>query len=1146
MRYKFLMNFFGKKSYFAPLSISSRKLFIPLTFVFFFTITSNVYGQKISLDVKNKTVQQVFKEIENKSSYSFIYAKVQVEKIKPIDLKVENLDIAEVLDALFKNTTLGYTISGKNIIIKEKTTTNNNSEPPGKPFLVTGLVTDEKGKPLEGASVLLIATVKGTQTDKDGRFSISVPAKGGILFFSFVAFEQTQTKVSRATELVIKLNPKSDVKPEEVVVIGYGTVKKSDLTGSVSKIKTEGSEERPVSSVEQLIQGRVSGVEVQSANGGPGAGFSFLIRGGNSTSNNQPLYVIDGYPVDAGTGSLTTGGNGQAIGTPPVNPLASLNPNEIESIEILKDASSTAIYGSRGANGVVLISTKRGKKGRDILEVNYRTDVSRSIKQLAVLNSKDFLNYVAEAVSNPYKTVANPLTAQAIAKDSQITHNWQDEVFRQGISNDLQIGLSGADDKTKYSLIGNYTSIEGIIHNSSMKKGGIRLNLDREVSNKLKLSMNINGSKSTQKGGVNGIATGETSASIITSALLAPPFFIPFDSTGAIIQSGGTTNPLTVTDLVQDVFSNAVFFSNIRATYKIDNYFSVNTNVGGNYTQTTRRTYYPLGTYVGNQANGYAYQNQQNRFNYLGEFTVNYNRRFGIHNINAVVGTTYQQWTSDENATSAQGFPSNYDLGFYGFQQGQISTIPITYHSEYQLSSFLGRVNYTLKDKYFFTLTGRDDGSSRLAPGHQWAFFPSAAFRWSINRESFIKKITWISTLNVRASYGLSGNQTVAIGQTSAQIIPQRTVIGGTILNGQVLNNIANPSLGWENTRQVNFGTEFGILKDKISLEVNLYKKNTSNLLITLPIPTTSGFGILTTNTGEVENKGLEIELNARILEKKFKWNISANISFNTNKMVSMGALGSDGKIFGSNYLGAGNLLGQPIHVTQLGNPIGSFYGYKVRGVYQTAAEVAAGPEASTAHPGDLKFVDVNGDGQLTADDRSIIGNANPKYIFGINNTFEYKNFRLSISIQGHIGNQKANLNRYRLDAMTVVPSNLTNISQASYNGRWTGPGTSNYYPSARAYGSYFNGRFSDFLIEDGSYIRLKSMVLDYNIPLGNFKMIKSVKVFISATNLFTITKYTGYDPEVNTNYNNPLTPGVDNGTYPQVRTFSVGANMKL
>jgi len=1146
MQNRFVKGFFCLKSTVTPSSNGYSKLIILLLFVASFLFIGNVNSQKVTLDIKNKTFPQVFNEIEAQSGYSFIYAKIQVEKLKPIDFRVDNLELVTVLDALFKSTTLSYTISGKNIIIKEKVITSVNTDPPGKPFLVTGQVTDDNGKPLEGASILLIASVKGTQTDKDGRFSISVPAKGGILFFSFITFESTQINVSRAIELNIRLKPKEDLKPEEVIVIGYGTVKKSDLTGSVSKIKTEGSEERPITSVEQLIQGRVSGVEIQSASGGPGAGLSFLIRGGNSTSNNQPLYVIDGYPVDAGSGNLTTGGDGQAIGTPPLNPLASLNPNEIESVEILKDASSTAIYGSRGANGVVLITTKRGKKGRDVWEVNYRTDVSRSIKELAVLDSKHFVSYVTEAAANPYKSITNPLTATQIAKDTQVTHNWQDEVFRQGISRDCQIGLSGADDKTKYSLIGNYTDIEGIINNSSLKKGGIRLNLDREVSNKLKLSMNVNGSKSTQSGGVNGISTGEASASIITSALLAPPFFIPFDSTGGIIQTGGTTNPLTVTDLIQDVYSNAVFFSNIRSTYKFDDYLSANANVGCNYTQSTRQTFYPTGTYVGSQDNGYAYQDQQNHFNYLGEFTLNYNRRFGVHNINAVAGTTYQQWFTDESATSAQGFPANYNLGFYGFQEGQISTIPITYHSVYELSSFLGRINYSLKDKYLFTITGRDDGSSRLAAGHQWAFFPSAAFRWSMNRESFIQNINWISTLNVRASYGLSGNQTVAIGQTSPEVLIQRTVIGGTIVNGEVLNNIPNPSLGWENTRQINLGTEFGVLKDRITMEVNVYKKNTSNLLIPLPIPTSSGFGILTTNTGEVENKGLEIDLNARILEKKLKWNVSGNISFNRNKMVSMGSLGSNGKIFGSHYLGSGNLLGQPIHVTQLGSPIGSFYGYKVRGVYQTAAEVAAGPEANTAHPGDLKYVKINGDGQLTADDRTIIGNPNPKYIFGLNNTFEYKSFRLSISIQGHIGNQLANLNRFRLDAMTVVPSNLTNISQAAYNGRWTGPGTSNYYPSARAYGSYFNARFSDFLIEDGSYIRLKSVVLDYAIPMGHFKMIKSLRLSITATNLLTITKYTGYDPEVNTNFNNPLTPGVDNGTYPQVRTFSVGVNMKL
>ncbi len=1143
MRYKFLMNFFCLKSNVAPFSIDCSKLFITTLCVFFFMLTNSVNGQKISLDIKNKTVQQVFKEIENKSSYSFIYAKVQVEKIKPIDLKVENLDIAEVLDALLKNTPLGYTISGKNIIIKEKTTTNNNSEPPGKPFLVTGLVTDEKGKPLEGASVLLIASAKGTQTDKDGRFSISIPSKGGTLFFSFVAFEQTDIKVSKATDLTIRLNPKLEVKAEEVVVIGYGTVKKSDLTGAVSRLKTEGTEEKPITSVEQLIQGRVSGVQIQSANGAPGSGLSFLIRGGNSTSSNQPLIVLDGYPIDAGNGNLQTGGNNQAVTTPPTNPLANLNPSEIENIEILKDASSTAIYGSRGANGVVLITTKRGKKGNDRVDFNYRTDANNVIKKIKVLNSGDFLHYANEGAKNSGLPAA--YSASQIAIDSPINNNWQNAIFRQGISNEYQIGISGGEGKTNYAINANYSTMDGIVRNSNFTKGGVRLNIDREVTSNLKIGMNVNITKSKQRAGVNGITTGLTSSNVIASSLLSLPFFEPYDSTGAIDQTFDA-NPLTLVNLLQDYYSNTVVLSNITAKLKLNNDFALNLNLGGNTSQSMRQTYYPVGTFVGTTSNGYAYKNQDSRFNYLGEFTLNYTKKIGQSNINAVVGHTYQKWFTDGFSTSAIGFP-NDNLGFYGFQNARSNSYTYSPHQEWALASFLGRVNYSFKSKYLFTLTGRSDGASRLADGHKWAFFPSAALAWNISKEHFMQSVNWLSNWKLRASYGLSGNQSIDIGATSPLMTTDATVIGGRIVRGYIASNIANPLLGWENTRQLNLGTEFSILKNRITLEVNVYQKKTKDLLIRLPVTYVSGFNYIITNAGQVENKGIEFDLNAIVTDKKLKWTFSGNISVNRNKMTDMGSLGSDGQIFGDKYLSSGsNLLGAPIHVTELGYPIGSFYGYKIKGIYQNAIEVANGPEKSTAKPGDFKFVDLNADGKISDSDRTILGNPYPKFIFGVTNDFKYGNFTLSIFIQGSIGNQIANLNRYRLDALTATPGSLTNVSQAAYDGRWTGEGTSNYYPRARANGAYFNQRFTDFIIEDGSFIRLKNVTFGYNIPLKIVKFIKSARVFISATNVATITKYTGYDPEVNTNYNNPLTPGVDNGTYPQVRTFSIGANLKL
>ncbi|MCX6300537.1 MAG: TonB-dependent receptor [Bacteroidetes bacterium] len=1103
-------------------------------------VSAKVFSQKITLEVKKKPIEQVFKLIEKQSGYSFIYAQEQIKGVLPIELSIENAELTTVLSLIFKGIDLDYTISDKNIILKEREV--QFLEPklilPPPPFIVIGRILNSDGKPLEGASVIIKGTKKGVATLKDGTFSLEMPASGGTLIFSFVGLESVEQKVTKSENLAITLKA-VDSKLDDFVVIGYGTVKKSDLTGAVSQLKVEGVSEKPYASFEQLIQGRVSGVQIQQANGGPGAGLSFLIRGGNSTSNNQPLIVLDGYPIDGGNGDLQTGGNNQAVATPPNNPLANLNPNEIENIEILKDASSTAIYGSRGANGVVLITTKRGKKGNDKLEFSYRTDASDVIKKLKVLGTSDFLNYANEAAVNG--GVAKPYSDSIINVLSQINNNWQDQIFQQGISKDYQMSVSGGEGKTNYSLTGNYTDYEGVIKNSFFKKGGVRLNIDREVSSKFKISANVNANRSNTRLGANGISTGLSSSSAVASALLSQPFLSATNTAGDIDPSFDA-NPISMVNLLKDVYTNTIVFSNINASLKIDNYLSLKANIGGNYNQSLRQTYFPRGTFVGTSSNGYAYQNQDTRFNYLSEFTINYNRQIAKNNINAVFGQTYQKWNYDGLATSASFFP-NDNLGFYSFQSAQSSGLTSTGHQEWSLASFLGRINYSFNNKYLLTLTGRSDGASRLAPEHKWAFFPSAALGWNIHNEKFMKNQNLISTWKIRGSYGLSGNQTVAIGATDQYLSSDLGVVGGAITRGYILNNIANPLLGWENTKQFNLGTELSILNNRITIEINAYKKTTSNLLISLPITSVSGFNNLTTNSGGVENNGIEFDFRAKILDNKFKWFFSANASFNQNKMVDMGVLGASGQIFGSSMLNSGGLLNQPINVAMVGYAIGSFYGYKIEGIYQNANEVASGPEKTTAKPGDFKFVDLNGDGIISALDRTIIGNANPKYIFGTNNDFEYKGISLSVFIQGSIGNQVANLNRFRLDALN---GNAFNISQAAYDGRWTGEGTSNYYPRAKWTGGYFNTRFSDFLIEDGSFVRLKNVTLGYNFPMGKQKIIKSAKLFITGTNLFIITKYTGYDPEVNTNYNNPLTPGIDNGTYPQVKTYSLGINLKF
>lgn len=1003
---------------------------------------------------------------------------------------------------------------------------------------VTGIVTDETNQPLPGASVKLKGTANGVVTANNGKFTIQAP-ENGVLVFSYVGMTAQSIAVNKRRVINAQLAAQTG-SLNEVVVVGYGTVRKSDLTGSVSKFKTDDIEQYPVTSIDQAIQGKISGVQIVNSSGSPGAGLSFVVRGGNSLGSNQPLIILDGYPIDLGSGNLGMGANNEVANQPGQNPLATLNPNDVESIEVLKDASSTAIYGSRGANGVVIITTKRGKKGTDQVSFSFRTDAATVRKKLAVLNTADFIKFANEGNLND--GLDSAFKAPAIAALGGINNNWQDQIFRTGVTNNYQLSISGGDDKNKYFLSGDYSRINGTVYNSNLNRGNIRFNYDRTVNKALSVKFNVTATKFTSRLGLNSAQSGLQSGNVIASALLFRPLTKGVDDAGEIDQTVAD-NPLTVLQLQQDNTATDLVSSNFTADLKLTKDLIFRTNVGAYTTSSLRQTYSPLGTYIGSQLNGYAFRGESTRFNYLSEFTLNYLKTIKKHSISAVAGYTWQKWDQKGLGTSASGFP-NDNLTYESFQSAKSPGVTNTSHQAWALASYLGRVNYSFDNKYLLTLTGRADGSTKLADGHKYTFFPSAALAWKVSEERFFKdNVTFINSLKLRASYGLSGNQNIAVGGTQTTFGIMSYVVNGQVVKGYVQNNIANPVLGWEKTKQFNAGADISFLGDLLQLEINVYKKRTDDLLINLPIPANTGYTNYLSNAGSVENKGLEFDLTAQILRSTLKWTVNGNISFNRNKLVSLGPLGDNGKIFGPNYLSAGSLLNQPIHIGLLNQPVGSFYGYRINGIYQTAAEVAAGPEAGAAKPGDFKFVDINGDNAITADDRTIIGNPNPKYIFGLTNTFSYKKFTFSFFLQGSIGNQIANLNRFRLDALS---GSSTNVSQAAFDGRWTGAGTSNYYPRAKSGGGYFSSRFSDFVIEDGSYVRLKNVNIGYSLPLKKLKWVKDVKIFVTGTNLLTFTHYTGYDPEVNADYGNGLTQGVDNGTYPQYRTLTAGINFKF
>ncbi|SHE54302.1 TonB-linked outer membrane protein, SusC/RagA family [Mariniphaga anaerophila] len=1002
---------------------------------------------------------------------------------------------------------------------------------------ISGKVTDASSEPLPGVTIVIKGTTQGTVTGMDGTYSISNIPEGGTLQFSFVGMTTQEIQVGNETTINVTLVADA-IGIEEVVAIGYGVVRKSDLTGSVAQVTFTDQNTKPITSADQLLQGKVSGVQVIQSSGAPGAGMGFQIRGGNSLGSNQPLIVLDGYPIDANSGGNSLGGDYSVNQQPQNNPLANINPNEIETIEILKDASSTAIYGSRGANGVVLITTKRGKKGRDQVEFNYRMDVAQMSNKIDVLNTPDFINYANEGALNDG---VDPIYDQAaIDTISSVNYNWQDEIYRTAITHDYQLRFSGGDDRSNYSIIGSYLDQQGTIKNSDFTRGGLRFNYDRKVFDNLNIKLNVFTSKSKSNISLNSGTEGLSSANLVTSALLALPFQKGYNDSGEIDQTT-TENPLTLLELTKDLQENTLIIANTQIDLKLTNDLTLVSNIGVNNNDGIRQSYYPRGTFTGDNYKGYAYRNQSTVFNFLSENTLNFVKDFGDHSINAVAGYSWQQWNRRSIGVSATDF-SNDNLTYESFQSGNAPGTAYTQHREWALSSFLGRINYSYMNRYLLTATARYDGSTRLAEGNKWALFPSVAAAWKLHNESFMADAEIINTLKLRASYGTSGNQSIGVGSTKVLLGSDAYVVNGGIVKGLIKNNMANTTLGWETTAQYNVGMDLGLWNERIQLEVNLYKKKTEDLLINLPIPTTTGFRRLPSNAGSVENKGLDIDLRAQIIESPFRWSAGGNISFNRNKMLSLGELGDDGIIFGPNFLNAGNLLGQPIHVAIVGSPVGSFYGYRTDGIYQNAQEVAEGPQATSAKPGDIRIVDQNDDDKINGDDRIIIGNPHPDFTFGLTNNFEYKNFNLSFLILGVVGNDIANLNRYRMDPLTGA---ISNVRQEAYDNRWTGEGTSNYYPRASSYYNYFDQRFTDFIVEDGSYIRLKNVNLSYNIDV-KANWIKSITVFASASNLLTISKYKGYDPEVSANYGTGLTPGVDNGTYPQSITVSTGLNIKF
>ncbi|WP_207534128.1 SusC/RagA family TonB-linked outer membrane protein [Desertivirga arenae] len=984
---------------------------------------------------------------------------------------------------------------------------------------LTGKVIDAKTKEtLPGAIVHIKGTTHEVNTDANGAFKFVTGQKFPYtLEVSFIGYEKTEVVVNGPTVTVALKESVNQL--NEIVVVGYGTQKRIDLTGSVASVSQKVLSQ-PVSSLERLLQGSIAGAQVTQVSGQPGAPVSIRIRGGSSvTAGNEPLYVIDGFPIESNNGYASSG---TAAG-PNVNALATLSPGDIETIDVLKDASATAIYGSRGANGVVLITTKRGKAGRNIVnyDVSYgKQDVTKKVD--VITNSRQWAELKNEARINAGKTAY--YTTEQLNALGEGT-DWQAEAFTNAPSQNHNLSISGGDDKTHYAVTGNYYKQDGILFNTNFKRYSARVNFDRNVSTKFKVSASFSASKTNSN-----IAKDN----IVRALLLMPPTVSVRDASGAYTyQSEFETplgNPIATLAGETNQSNNNRVLGNIFGEYKIVDGLTAKVSVGGDILNNKENRYIPSTIYQGANTitTGEASVGTRTITNWLNENTLNYVKSFGNkHSINALVGYTEQSMHLEGVTAGSYGFSAEQTT-FNDLGSGATYSKPTSISRDWVLKSALARLNYSFEEKYLFTVTGRADGSSKFGANNKWGYFPSAAFAWNVSKETAFDLPSAISNLKLRLSAGLTGNQDIDPYQSLATLGNNNYIFNGTTVIGYAPNRIINPDLSWESTAQYDAGIDLSLFKNRINLVLDGYYKRTEDLLLNVPLIYTTGQSTSLQNYGTVSNKGLELSINTNNLQGDFTWSSSLNLSTNKNKILSLGE--------GVEYIING------VSIAQVGQPLGTFYGLKTNGIFQSTDDISKLPVYLTRNkPGDQRYVDRNGDNTITeTSDRFFIGNAQPKLLGGFTNNFSYKGLDLTVLFQGSYGNKIFNQNRQQLEILSGQQNASTTALQ-----RWTPENGGNLIPRAYEDPAVVN---SDRYVEDGSYLRLKNLTVGYTLPIrfasknNNAKM----RLYFTAQNLATWTKYSGFDPEVSKNGQSTIGAGVDQYVYPTAKLFLGGINITL
>lgn len=1139
------------------------------------TLSSNAQDFEsvtVNVNVVDTPLEDVFQIIEQTTKYKFFYDTDEVTFDKTITIKSENKSLKSILDEIAFEHKLTFKRVNEHIIVKkadQKINQNYNKENGD----LTGKVTDSKtGEGLFGCNVWIKGTNLGTATDENGNYFLSIPDGADTLVFSYIGYKTIQLAISDNKIINVSLELEITYL-DELVVIGYGTQRKSDLTTSISSLDGEALADEKASNFAEALTGKMAGVQIRQTSGAPGSNINIRVRGASSiTAGNNPLYVVDGVPLSNEIGTLSSMTESRNnFQEQPFNPLSSLDIDDIESIQVLKDASSAAIYGSRGSNGVVLITTKKGKKGKPKISYNTYTGFSSILNKIDMMDAYEFAKLHVEAKNTAYlENVSdadiNDDNATRVSKgggrfqipeelipyvngQTGLTNtDWQDEIFRTALTQNHKVSIMGGNDNIKYFSSLNYFDQEGIVIGSNLERFTGRVNLEGKLFEKVKFGINLNPSiLKYDLVSSNGPTWNE---GVIASALAQAPVFPVINNDGSyniglldwtFLHRGVSTefvaNPIAIANEVKDKMQTNRLIGNTFLGFELLDDLEYKISLGTELNDIRRDFYRPqrLETLFWLRFGPDAVAVTTNTANWLVENTLNYNRSFGQHSFNVLAGYTSQKEFIKITRATGRGFANDLVRTINAAEE----TNSETREEEWALLSLLLRAQYNYDNKYFLSAALRRDGSSRFGLDNKWGNFPSASVGWRISQENFMKKNNLFDELKLRASYGVTGNFQIP-NYGSIALVDQSSYVFGDdeIVNGLTQITAANDELSWERTETIDIGLFSSFWGGLLTLELDYYNSTTSDLLLNVNVPMVSGFTTQLQNIGKVNNKGFEMTLDFQNEFGDFNVKSSLNFAKNINEVKELGPSGDP--IFANS--GRGQTF-----ITQIGSPIGSYYGYVVEGIYNSEVEIAEHlpTNSGTSRPGDFRFKDLNNDGQITVDDRQIIGDYQPDFTYGFTTSLSYKNLDFSIALQGVEGNKVLNTLRHYIAIPQGGMNNLSSNSDRWKSAENTGNGKT---PRANLNATGNNTNISTYHLEDGSYLRVQNITLGYTFPKNLLKKfnIQTLRIYTSVQNPFLFTDYTGYNPEVSSNPTNQLAQGEDFGTYPLARVFTFGLNVNF